>query len=148
MVNTITAKPVDNKGKDFDIHIPDDLHVPDNYVEHVLKTQKALPPITLSNWYKELNTLNCGILLGTPLLGLIGAFYTKLRWETAIFAVLYYFFTGLGEYHSLRSRFSGSNANSQCIPDYMRVYPALYGPVVHRAPVSYHIFCYPLEQCS
>jgi stearoyl-CoA desaturase (Delta-9 desaturase) len=76
--------------------LPDDHDVPNNYVSHTLKTQKALPPITWDNFLTELNWLNVGILTLTPFVGAIGAFTTKLRWETALFAVLYYYVTGLG----------------------------------------------------
>ncbi|KAJ7637044.1 delta 9-fatty acid desaturase protein [Roridomyces roridus] len=68
----------------------------DNYVSHTLKTTKPLPPITWSNLLNELNWLNVAILTVTPTVSFVGAYYTKLRWETALFAVAYYFFTGLG----------------------------------------------------
>lgn len=77
-------------------YIPADIDIPNNYVSHTLKTQKALPPLSWDNWYTELNWLNVGILTLTPVFGLVGAMYTKLRWETALFSVFYYFVTGLG----------------------------------------------------
>jgi stearoyl-CoA desaturase (Delta-9 desaturase) len=76
--------------------LPEDIDIPDNYVSHTIKTQKALAPLSWSNWSSELNWLNVSILVLTPVLGIIGAFYTKLRWETALFAVFYYYVTGLG----------------------------------------------------
>jgi stearoyl-CoA desaturase (delta-9 desaturase) len=85
-------------------HIPADIDIPNNYVSHTLKTQKALPPLTWDNWYRELNWLNVGILILSPIFGLFGAYHTKLRWETALFSVFYYFVTGLGitaGYHRL-----------------------------------------------
>lgn len=75
---------------------PDDLNVPNNYVSHTLKTQKPLPPVTWDNFLTEVNWLNVGILTLTPIFGIIGAYTTKLRWETALFAVFYYYVTGLG----------------------------------------------------
>ena len=78
--------------------IPADIDIPDNYVTHTLKTQKALPPLSWDNWHKELDWLNVGILTLTPLLGIVGAMYTKLRWETAFFSVFYYYVTGLGAF--------------------------------------------------
>lgn len=84
--------------------VPADLNIPDNYVAHTLKTQKALPPIKWEEWYKEINWLSTIILTVTPALGLIGAFLTSLRWETFIFSIFYYFVTGLGitaGYHRL-----------------------------------------------
>lgn len=102
----ISGKPVGGKSKDLELEIPDDLHIPENYVEHVLRTQKALPDITWSNWYKNLNAVNCIIVLGTPLLAFVGALYTPLQRKTAIWMVAYYFITGLGitaGYHRLWS---------------------------------------------
>jgi stearoyl-CoA desaturase (Delta-9 desaturase) len=76
--------------------IPADLNIPDNYVDYTLKNTKPLPPITWNNWWKELNYLSLAILTIAPAISLYGALTTKLRWETAIFAIFYYFVTGLG----------------------------------------------------
>src|ERR1700722_13513463 len=76
--------------------VPEDLNIPDNYVSYTLKTQKSLPPVSWSNYTSELNWLNVAILIGSPILGFVGAWFTKLRWETALFSVFYYYFTGLG----------------------------------------------------
>ncbi|KAF9014339.1 hypothetical protein BDQ17DRAFT_1270530 [Cyathus striatus] len=80
-------------GEDY---TPIDLHIPDNYVTHTLKTEKPLPPITLVNVHKEINWLSLSIIIGTPIMGIVGTLYTPLRWETFVFAVFYYFVTGLG----------------------------------------------------
>jgi len=61
-------------------------------------------PWTLTNWHKHLNWLHVVILTGVPLLGVYGAFTTPVNTKTAIWAVLYYFMTGLGitaGYHRL-----------------------------------------------
>ncbi|KAF8508243.1 hypothetical protein BU17DRAFT_77968 [Hysterangium stoloniferum] len=84
--------------------IPNDLAVPDNYVSHTLKTTAPLPPVTLQNFWTELNWLNVTILSITPILTIWGLYTTRLQWRTAIFSVMYYFFTGLGitaGYHRL-----------------------------------------------
>ena len=78
--------------------LPADINIPDNYVDHTLKNTKPLPPVTWNNFWKELNYLSLAILTITPSVALYGAFTTKLRWETAAFAVFYYFVTGLGQY--------------------------------------------------
>ena len=72
------------------------MNIPDNYVAWTIKNQKALPPIGWNNWWRELNYLSLSILTITPTIALIGAYYTRLRWETAVWSVLYYFVTGLG----------------------------------------------------
>lgn len=77
--------------------IPADANIPDNYVQYTLKKEKALPPLTLNNFMRELNWLNVVILCVTPVLGVVGVCYTKLYWKTAAFAVFYYYLTGLGE---------------------------------------------------
>lgn len=53
-------------------------------------------PITKSNWYKHVNWLNVTLIVGIPLYGCIQAFWVPLEWRTALFAVVYYFMTGLG----------------------------------------------------
>jgi stearoyl-CoA desaturase (delta-9 desaturase) len=61
-------------------------------------------PITSANWYKHVNWLNCTLILFIPLLGCIGAYFTPLQYKTALFAIFYYFNTGLGitaGYHRL-----------------------------------------------
>ncbi|VDC07350.1 unnamed protein product [Peniophora sp. CBMAI 1063] len=83
---------------------PADLHVPDNYVEHTLKTQKAKPPVTWENLFSELNYLSLAILTITPSIAIYGIFTTKWCWQTALWSVIYYFITGLGitaGYHRL-----------------------------------------------
>jgi stearoyl-CoA desaturase (delta-9 desaturase) len=57
-----------------------------------------------SNWWKHINWLSTTFIIGLPLAGLIAAAYTPLRLPTAIFAIAYYFATGLGitaGYHRL-----------------------------------------------
>lgn len=52
----------------------------------------------------EINWVNSVILVGTPLISLYGAFTTTLFWQTALFSVAYYFYTGFGitaGYHRL-----------------------------------------------
>ncbi|KAI0937509.1 hypothetical protein AcV7_003516 [Taiwanofungus camphoratus] len=84
--------------------VPADMNIPDNYVAWTLKNQKPLPPITWDNWWKELNYLSLSILTITPMIALWGAFRVHLRWETAVWSVIYYYMTGLGitaGYHRL-----------------------------------------------
>ncbi|KAF9235421.1 delta 9-fatty acid desaturase protein [Melanogaster broomeanus] len=69
--------------------------VPDNYVFYTLKHQEALPPITWSNWYKELHWLHVFILCVPPTLGVIGAWSTPLTLKTAIWFFGYSHLTGI-----------------------------------------------------
>jgi len=96
--------PAPKQKSKVDDDVPSDLNIPDNYVQHTLTTQKPLPPFNWANWRDDLNWLNVVILCVTPVIGLIGAAFTKLRWETFLFSIFYYFFTGLGitaGYHRL-----------------------------------------------
>jgi stearoyl-CoA desaturase (delta-9 desaturase) len=45
---------------------------------------------------KRLNWLHVPLLTLTPIIGLYGVFTAPLDWRTYLFAVVYYFFTGLG----------------------------------------------------
>ncbi|EUC54182.1 delta 9-fatty acid desaturase, partial [Rhizoctonia solani AG-3 Rhs1AP] len=95
-------RPASSRSKDETI--PSDLNIPDNYVQHTLATTKPLPPVTIHNWWQEVNHLNCFFIFFTPLLALYGALTTHLQWKTACFAVFWYFVTGLGitaGYHRL-----------------------------------------------
>ncbi|KAI1258397.1 acyl-CoA desaturase 1 [Xylariaceae sp. FL1019] len=61
-------------------------------------------PITWGNWYKHVNWLNTLFIVITPLAGLVAAYWTPLQTKTALFAVFYYFNSGLGitaGYHRL-----------------------------------------------
>lgn len=53
-------------------------------------------PITRANWYKHINWLNVVLIIGVPIYGLIQAIWTPLQWKTAVWAVAYYFMTGMG----------------------------------------------------
>jgi len=81
-----------------------DMGVPDNYVEHTIRTVKPLPPLSWNNFHTELNWLNVAIICVMPILGLLAACHTPLRWKTFFFSVFYYFVTGMGitaGYHRL-----------------------------------------------
>lgn len=73
-----------------------DASIPDNYVEHVLRTNKPLPPITWSNLAGEVQWISFIAIFIFPIVGFIGAYHTELRWQTAVWSVMYYFLTGLG----------------------------------------------------
>ncbi|CAL1709075.1 unnamed protein product [Somion occarium] len=93
------AKLEKPNGKD---ELSADNNVPDNYVAWTLKHQKELPPVTLDNFVQNVNWLTCAILTLTPALAIWGAFHTKLRWETAVWSVIYYLITGItAGYHRL-----------------------------------------------
>jgi len=78
--------------------VPADLNIPDNYVDYTLKNTKSLPPVKWSNFWRELNYVNVVLLTVTPILAIYGTFTTSMRWETALFSVVYYYVTGLGTY--------------------------------------------------
>jgi hypothetical protein len=113
--------------------LPDDSKTPRNYVEHTLKTTKALPPIGWHNWWKELNWLNVAILTITPAIAIFGAFTTRLRWQTAVFSVFYYFVTGLGitagESEAKQNSFPARPRRSNGMAIY-RLSPTLGSPIV------------------
>lgn len=52
--------------------------------------------MTMRNWYKHINWLNITLVIGVPIYGLIQAYWVPLHYKTAIWAVVYYFMTGLG----------------------------------------------------
>lgn len=75
---------------------PADIDIPDNYVAYTLRKERELPPLTWSNFYTRFNYVSLIALTATPAIAIYGICTTKLRWETALFAIFYYFITGLG----------------------------------------------------
>jgi stearoyl-CoA desaturase (delta-9 desaturase) len=53
-------------------------------------------PFTWQNWHQHVNWLNTVFICLIPLAGLISTFWVPLYRKTAVFAVIYYFNTGLG----------------------------------------------------
>lgn len=46
--------------------------------------------------WQRLNYIHLFILTAVPLASLYAVFFVPLQWRTAVFAVMYYFFTGFG----------------------------------------------------
>ncbi len=53
-------------------------------------------PITIRNWYHHINWLNTTLILIIPACGLASSYWLPANTKTLLFAVLYYFHTGLG----------------------------------------------------
>lgn len=53
-------------------------------------------PFTLQNWHKHINWINSTIVVIIPVIGFLLAPFTHLYWKTAVLALLYYVYTGLG----------------------------------------------------
>ena len=86
--STAAKKSESNRNKSYDPRKP-----------HIADTR-----MIYSNWWLHVNWLNVTLIIGVPLLGCVAAFWTPLYWQTAVWAVAYYFATGLGitaGYHRL-----------------------------------------------
>ncbi|GCB25561.1 acyl-CoA desaturase [Aspergillus awamori] len=60
--------------------------------------------LTWNNWHKHVNWLNVFFIIGIHLYGCVQALWVPLQVKTAVWMILYYFFTGLGitaGYHRL-----------------------------------------------
>ena len=68
----------------------------DKYVDKLLQNADPLPPITWSNWHKEVRWFNLSVIVITPLVALYGALTTHLDTRTFWFCVLYYVFNMIG----------------------------------------------------
>lgn len=53
-------------------------------------------PMTVKNWYKHINWLNTTLIMIIPMIGCVAAYWVPIKTYTMIFAVSYYFHTGLG----------------------------------------------------
>jgi stearoyl-CoA desaturase (Delta-9 desaturase) len=60
------------------------------------KVHIADTELTLENWHKHVNWLNVVLIVGVPLMGCVATAWVPLQFKTAVWAVVYYFFTGLG----------------------------------------------------
>lgn len=52
--------------------------------------------MTWRNWYQHVSWLSVFFIIIVPLMGFVAAYFHPLQRATAIFAVVYYFNTGLG----------------------------------------------------
>lgn len=83
----------DTDGEGETTAVDDGSYADDNYVRRVLAKEKPLPPITLANLHKNINVVSTLALTVVPALSIYGALTTELKWQTALWAVLYYFYT-------------------------------------------------------
>ena len=78
--------------------------IKNNYVARTLLNEPELPPITWSNWYKEIDWPKLIVLGSEPFLAIYGICTTSFVWQTAVFTFIYGVLTGLGitaGYHRL-----------------------------------------------
>jgi len=68
----------------------------DKYVDKLLRKADPLPPITWSNWYREIRWFNLSVIVITPLVALYGALTTRLETRTFWFCVSCYVFNMIG----------------------------------------------------
>ncbi|GAA6007440.1 stearoyl-CoA 9-desaturase [Rhodotorula paludigena] len=84
--------------------VDDGSYQDDNFVRKVLAKERPLPPITWRTLPSNINVISTLALTVVPALAIYGALTTPLKWQTALWSVIYYFFTGLGitaGYHRL-----------------------------------------------
>ncbi|KAK6822748.1 acyl-desaturase [Apiospora arundinis] len=65
------------------------------------KPHISAQPFTWDNWHQHINWLNVVFVILIPLYGFIGAYFVPLHPYTALFAVFYYFNTGLRHYRRI-----------------------------------------------
>ncbi|KAJ4414638.1 stearoyl-CoA 9-desaturase [Gnomoniopsis sp. IMI 355080] len=81
-------------------------------------------PMTWKNWYKHIDWLSTTFIIFIPILGFISTYWVPLQKKTAIWAVVYYYNTGLGitaGYHRLWAH----RCYKACLP--LRIYLAAVG---------------------
>lgn len=69
-----------------------------NYVRRTLAKEKPLPPITINNVLQNINWISFLVLTIVPALAFYGATTTPLTWKTAVWCVVYYFYS---EWHAV-----------------------------------------------
>lgn len=76
----------------------------EGYDHHYGPEVEAKSYTDLADFVKHINVINSIILVGAPIAGIYGMLTVPLVWQTALFSVIYYFYTGLGitaGYHRL-----------------------------------------------
>ena len=69
-----------------------------DYVSFLLAQEEPRPPITWSNWWSEIYWgQGVALMIIMPLCTFVAAYYTPLRTQTAIWMVVYYFMSAMGE---------------------------------------------------
>jgi hypothetical protein len=114
----------------------DDGYADDNYVRKVLAKERPLPPITLSTLPQNIEVISTLALTIVPALAIYGAFTTPVLWKTLVWAVAYYFYTGLGESHStfvLHPRCSRPSPRSSPFRSVVVIAEAAFRPAVVMA---------------
>ncbi|KAL7420009.1 stearoyl-CoA 9-desaturase [Cryptotrichosporon argae] len=83
---------------------PSDANIPDNYVTHTIQNMNYLPPITASNLLSNIQWISFFALTIPPAIAIWGLMTHEVQRKTWIWAVVYYYITGLGitaGYHRL-----------------------------------------------
>ena len=78
--------------------------IKNSYVARTILNEPELPPITWSNWYKEVDWPKAVVLGSEPFIALYGIYTTSFVWQTAVFTYVWGILTGLGitaGYHRL-----------------------------------------------
>ena len=68
----------------------------DKYVDKLIRGAEPRPPVTWSNWHKEVRWFNLSVIVITPLVALYGAVTTHLDARTFWFCAFYYVFNMIG----------------------------------------------------
>jgi len=92
----MTLEPVSHSSTSSDSAATSGMPDSDKYVDKLLRNADRSPPITWSNWYKEIRWFNLSVIVITPLVALYGALTTRLETRTLWFCVFYYVFNMIG----------------------------------------------------
>ena len=69
-----------------------------DYVSFLLAQEEPRPPITWSNWWSEIYWgQGVALMIVMPLCTFVAAYHTPLCTNTAIWTLVYYFISGIGE---------------------------------------------------
>jgi hypothetical protein len=82
----------------------------DKYVDKLLRNAEPLPPITWSNWHREVRWFSLSVIVITPLIALYGALTTPLDARTFWFCAFYYVFNMIGEVSVCFGKLSSSHS--------------------------------------
>ena len=85
-------------------------------------------PLTLWNWYEQVAWQNVISIFILPFLGVLGAFWISLRWETALLSVAYYFVSGSGIMAGTDS--SSTRSDLGILMQFGRLPPIVVAPLI------------------
>ena len=98
--------------------------------------------MTKANWHNHVNWLNTFLIVGIPIIGLVVSIFTPLYWQTAVWAIAYYFATVCQSQRNLRAWLPETDQSASRVLELPRAITG-YGLTHHILPLHHFVFGWP-----